>query len=253
MSKVWLMKRILLTSVFILFYTILSAKDSTIVFRTSIGISYTHLIEQKNNFTRTEYTPYFVDTTFKMGEQKGFSPIIKTGIRKAFSKNLGVDIGLSYSYGKIYYNTYHNDQSQIIYNASGIGKYDYHSHINYNTLWSHDFMLSLAPAFFYHRAYIIPSFNINYLLYDTRSEQTQTNTTFETLGSSTGPSSPSFNKTSSSIKESIIHLSEGLSMGYDLKIKKIGSFVELGGNFQNHNQGIVKNLFSVFLTLGVRF
>lgn len=243
--------RLLFICIFFCFTSaICKAKDSTLIFRTSVGISYTHLRMQQDDYKY--YYGYWEDSILKVGDAMGFSPSIKIGIRKLFNKKVGLDIDLSYSYSKIEYKTSSSFSSPNPPPASGVGSFDAHHTTNQNNTRCDAIALSIGPAFFYRKAYFVPQLGVNYLIYNTKTKQTEQIDTWWTSGSAGHAHSTSFSQISFSTKENIIHLSGGLTIGTNLNIKKVNAFIEIGGNFQNDNRKTVKNLFSTFLAFGIR-
>lgn len=212
---------------------ICEAKDSTIVFKLALGISYNKISIPEYHNNKSPYGFGIYNESLTIRKKSDFSPLLKLDFEKKLNSFLGIKLACSYNFVNYNY-LYYKSLSHWVGPSSNL-VFVHDSTISRNYfINNHNFFLGIGPSINYKKLYIIPKVNIIYAY--CRSKNEEVYITSETKKS-----------TLKNTTKNLIY-GAGLALGYNFKIKKTSLFFEIESSYYKSTKLLYqKNLYCSFV------
>ncbi|HEY0031052.1 MAG TPA: hypothetical protein VGC65_09860 [Bacteroidia bacterium] len=200
-----------------------NAKDSTLVLRVGIGMSYNKisLVRYNTTIAPPGSGPLFYYKTFTSQKSTEISPVLKLGIQKKIYRFFDLNLNVSYSYNKSSYSYYEGNSHYVGPSYNFVLVVDSAITRDY-TVYDHNFNLSLTGAFSFKAFYIAPKINFLDIMHINKMKETyQKNEITNTI---------------STTKTHNLLAGGGLTIGMNFKINKLPFFIEIQSDYYSQSK-----------------
>ncbi|MBL0330525.1 MAG: hypothetical protein IPP64_14145 [Bacteroidetes bacterium] len=222
--------------------TICKAKDSTFVFKIALGVNHNKLIFERDYTHRSAYHCGTFSETLKNNDTSSFSPILKLGLEKRFTKAFGLAVNFTYNYSRLNYSINKNSSTYnptpTLFEVTSL-----HTARDHNII-CHYYSGAIGTVFYINKIYLIPKANLGYMYYVSKTNETIVKT--DPLGAVTTTNNTTKNKDDEFVGGG------GLIIGYNFKVKKLHFFIEIQSDYYNQAKHFQRNGLNTSLTFGIK-